>query len=107
MTFELGTQDCIIIHLWIFFGFQQRKRQDYRKINNDTFYRPPVTSAQCIIETDSYPDSAILLNYNDDDFCQEYGQTNEAFRALTKNDILQPYISDDDFRSTTNVNDMT
>ena len=66
---------------------------------NDTFYRTPATSFQCIIGTERYPDSAILLNYNDDDYSQGYGQRKEAFKALTKDDILQPYISDHDFRS--------
>ena len=56
-------------------------------------------SAQCIIGTEKYPDSAIFLNYNDDDYSQVYGQIKEAFRALTKDNILQPYISEDDFRS--------
>ena len=40
-----------------------------------------------------------MLNYNDDDYSQGYNQIKEAFKALTKDDILQPYISDDDFRS--------
>ena len=48
-------------------GFQQNDRQHDQNLNNDTFCRPPVTSAQCIIGTEKYPDSAILLNYNDDD----------------------------------------
>ena len=30
----------------------------------------------------------------------------QAFRALGKDDILQPYISDDDFRSSNNANDI-
>ena len=68
-------------------------------MNNDTFYRPQVTSTQCIIGTERYPDSGILLNYNDDDYSQGYGQIKEAFKALTKDDLLQPYISDADFRS--------
>ena len=72
--------------------------------NNDTFYRPPVTSAQCIIGTENYPDSSILINYNNDNYSQAYGQIKEAFRALTKDDILQPYISDHDFRSSNNNN---
>ena len=42
----------------------------------------------------------MLINYDDDDDnSQGYAQTKEAVRALTKDDILQPYISDDDFRS--------
>ena len=68
-------------------------------MNNDTFCRVPVVSAQCIIGTEKLPDAAILLNYDDDDCNQRYGQIKEAFKALTKDNILQPYISDDDFRS--------
>ena len=56
-------------------------------------------SAQVVIGTERYPDSAILLNYEDDNFSQGYGQIKEAFRALMKDDILQPYVSEDDFRS--------
>ena len=59
----------------------------------------PVTSAQVVIGTERYPDTAILLNYNDDDYSQVYVQIKEAFRALTKGNILQPYITEDDFRS--------
>ena len=81
---------------WIIVGFQQSDRQNDQNLKNDTFYKPPVTSAQCIIGTKKYSDSSILMNYYDDDYSQGYGQIKEAFRALTKNDILQPYISDQD-----------
>ena len=37
---------------------------------------------------------------------QSYGQIKEAFKALTKDDILQPYISDDDFRSSNDVDNI-
>ena len=84
--------------------FQQWDRQDSQNLNNDTFYRPPITSAQCIIETEKYPDSAFLLNYDDDDSSQGYGQIKEAFKSLTKDDILQPYIFDVDFRSSNERN---
>ena len=105
-NFELGTQEGINVPIWIIIGFQQQDRQNSQNENNDTFYRPPVTSAQCIIGTEKYPDSAILLNYNDDDYNQGYGQIKEAFKALTKDDILEPYISDNDFRSSNNNNDI-
>ena len=39
----------------------------------------------------------MLLNYEDDDYSEGYGQIKEAFRALTK-DILQPYITYQGFR---------
>ena len=85
--------------IWYFIGFQQKDRQYSQNLTNDTFSRLPVVSAQCIIGTENYPDAGILLNYDDDDYSQGYSQIKEAFRALTKDDILQPYMSDDDFRS--------
>ena len=105
-NFELGTQEGIKVPIWIIIGFQQQDRQNSQNENNDTFYRPSVISAQCIIGTEKYLDSSILLNYNDDDYNQGYGQIKEAFRALTKDDILQPYISDHDFRSSNNNDDI-
>ena len=83
-SFELGTQEGINVPIWIFVAFQQNERQTDQNLNNDTFYRPLVTSAQCIIGTEKYPDSGILLNYNDDNYSQGYGQIKEAFKALTK-----------------------
>ena len=50
-TFELGAQEGINIPIWIFVAFQQNDRQNDQNLNNDTFYRPVVTSAQCIIGT--------------------------------------------------------
>ena len=105
-TFELGTQEGINIPIWIFIGFQQNDRQHDQNLNNDTFIRLPVISAQVFIGTERYPDSAILLNYEDDDYSQGYGQVKEAFKVLTKENILQPYISDHDFRSSNDGNDI-
>ena len=59
-----------------------------------------------VIGAERYPESAIFLNYNDNDLSQMYGQVKEAFRALTKNDILQPYISEDEFGSSNEGNDV-
>ena len=105
-TFELGTQEGINVPIWIFVAFQQNDRQNDQNLNNDTFYRPLVTSAQCIIGTEKYPDSGFLLNYNDDDYSEGYGQIKEAFKALTKDNLLQPYISEHDFRSSNDGNNI-
>ena len=43
------------------------------------------------------------MNYNDDDYSQGCAQIKEASRALTIDDILQPNLSDNDFKST-NIN---
>ena len=61
-SFALGTHENMKVPIWIFVGFQQRGRQDSQKLANDTFCRLPNTSAQCVISTEKYPDSAILLN---------------------------------------------
>ena len=105
-NFEMGTQEGINVPIWITASFQQQDRQNSQNLNNDTFYRPPVTSAQSINGTEKYLDSAILLNYDDDDYNQGYEQIKEAFKALTKDDILQPHMSDNDFRSFNNNNDI-
>ena len=105
-TFEMGTQECVSIPTWIFIAFQQNDRQHDQNLNNDTFVRLPVISAQVVIGTERYPDSAILLNYDNDDYAQGYGLIKEAFKDLTKDDILQPYISENDFRSSNNNNDV-
>ena len=105
-TFELGTQQGINIPTFIFVAFQQNDRQHDQNLNNDTFVRLPVISAQVVIGTERYPDSAILLNYEDDEYSEGYGQIKEAFRALTKDDILKPYISEDDFRSSNEGNNI-
>ena len=105
-TFELGSQEGINIPTWIFVAFQQNDRQHDQNLNNDTFIRLPVISAQVFIGTERYPDSGILRNYDNDDYSQGYGLIKEAFRALTKDDILQPYISEDDFRSSNEGNNI-
>ena len=97
-SFELGTHDNMNVPIWTVVGFRQRDREDSQNLANDTFCRLPITIAQCIISTEKYPDSAILWNYNDDDYNQAYGLKKEAFKALTKDDILEPYISEHDFR---------
>ena len=105
-TFELGTQEGINIPTFIFVAFQQNNRQHDQNLNNDTFVRLPVITAQVVIGTERYPDSAILLDYDDDDYSQGYGQIKEAFKALTKDDILKPYITEDDFRSSNEDNNI-
>ena len=104
--FEFGEQEGINIPTWIFVGFQQNDRQHDQNLNNDTLVRLPVISAQVVIGPERYPDSGISLNYDDDDYSQGYGQIKEAFKALTKDNILQPYISDHDFKSSNDGNDI-
>ena len=56
--------------IWIIVGFQQIYKQDSQNLNNDTFSKLPVISAPCIIATEKYAHSSILLNDDDDEFSQ-------------------------------------
>ena len=88
---------------WIFLGFQQRNRPDSQNLNDGTFCRLRAVTAQAIIGTEKYLDAGILIIYDDDDdYSQGYAQIKEAFRALTEDHILEPYMSHDGFR-TSNV----
>ena len=102
--FDLGTHENMNVPIWIIVGFQQRDRQDSQTLVNDSFCRLLITSAQCVISTEKYPDSAVFLSYDDDDFNQGYGLIKEAFKALTKDDIVEPYISEHNFRTSNDGN---
>ena len=98
-TFEFGTQEGNNVPIFNFVAFQQNDRQHGQNLNNDAFVRLRIISGQFIFGTEKYPESGILLNYSDDDYSQAYGQIKEAFKAHTKDNILQPYKSENDFRS--------
>ena len=80
-NFELCSQESMNVPIWIIIAFQQRALQDSQNLNNDTFCRLPVTSAQCIFGTEKYPDAGILINYGDDYYSQGCAQIKEAFRV--------------------------
>ena len=80
-------------------GFQQRVRQDSKYLNNDTFFRLPVTGAQCINGTENGPDAGIMLNSDNDVNSLGNGQIKGTLRALTEDDIHKPFILDHDLRS--------
>ena len=45
------------------------------------------------------------MNYNDDNYSQGHGRIKEAFKALTKYNILQPNKNEDVFRSSNDDDD--
>ena len=55
---------------WTYVGFQRNDRQNNQNLNKDTFIRLPIISVQVIIGTEKYPDGAISLNYDDDNYSQ-------------------------------------
>ena len=59
-TFELANREGVNVPILIYVVFQQNDRQHDQTLNNDTFYRMPVTSAQCIIGNEKYLDGGKL-----------------------------------------------
>ena len=96
---DLGSQESMNVHIWRIVGSQQRKRQNWKNPIKDSFFRKPVASVHCIIRTENYLDVRILLNYDEYEYNQGYEHVKEAFRSLARDDILQPYLSSHDFRS--------
>ena len=80
-------------------GLNKERNRSHKIWTLILFFRLPVASTERIVPTEKYPDSGIIKSYDNDDYFQGYGQIKEAFRALTKDDILQPNKSDDDFLS--------
>ena len=58
--FQIGPQEVINAPTFISIGFQQQDQQNSQNLNNDSFCRPPVVSAQCTVSTEKYPDAAII-----------------------------------------------
>ena len=65
-NFELGSEESMNGPIWIVIGSRQRDRQDSQNLDSDTFCRLAITSAQCIIGTEKYPNSSVLFNYDAD-----------------------------------------
>ena len=108
-NFGMNSQESMNVVIWIYIGFHQRDRQNSQSLKNenDTFCRLPVTSCRAIIGPGKHPDAGISLNYDDGDCSKGSAQFKECFKALTKGDILQPYLSDDNFRSSNTRVDIT
>ena len=71
----------------------QRVQFNQKRQKEDTFYRPSVVIAQCIIGSRKDPDAELSCNYAIDIKKQAYGETVSCFRQLAENIILQPCIT--------------
>ena len=89
-TFALGVGDGIDIPIYVIVGFMQRDQFNQQHQNNDTFCRPSVVNAQCIIGSEKPPDAGINCNSAIDKYSLAYGVIVSCFRHLAKDNILQP-----------------
>ena len=62
-TFELGVGDGIDKPIYVMVGFMQRDQFSQQHQNNDTFYKPSVVNAQCIVGSENIPDAGNNSNY--------------------------------------------
>ena len=104
-TFELGVGDGSDIPIYVTVGFMQRDQFNQQHQNTDTFYRPSVVNAQCIIGSEKTPAAGVNCNWAIDKYSQAYGENVSCFRHLAKDNNLQPYITQKDFIISNNYPD--
>ena len=75
----------------------QRDHFNQQHQNNDTFYRPSVVNAQCLIGSEKFPDAGIFCKYAIDQKSQANGDNVSCFRFLAKDNVSQPYFTQKDF----------
>ena len=107
-TCEVVCQESNNMPAWILVRFQLGNRLESNKRNDGTLSRPAVTNGQCTFGTQQDPDASIIKNFDDDNCSDGHVQLKESFKALRKNDIVQPQNSDHDFRfSNRDIDDKT
>ena len=104
-TFELGVGECVDVPRYVIVGFMQRDQCIQQHQNNDTFYRPCVVIAQCIIGSKKFPNAGKNCNYAIDTFWKSYGESVSCIRHLAKYNTLQPFITQKDFVTSNNYPD--
>ena len=72
-TLELAVGHGVDIPVYIVVGFTKRDQINQQHQNNDTFQRPSVVNAQCMIGSKKFPDAEISCTYASDKYSQEYG----------------------------------
>ena len=96
-TFDVGVGDGIDIPIYVTVGFMQGDQFNQQHQSNDTFYRPSIVKAKCVVGSGKFPDAGVNCNYAIDKYSQAYGENVSCFRHLAKDKILQPYITQKDF----------
>ena len=104
-TFELGVEGGIDKSIYVRVGFMQRDQFNQQHQNIDTFFRPSVVNAQCIIRSEKFPEAGINCNYAIDNYSKQMEKLFSCFRHLAKGNILHPYITQKDFTTSNNYPD--
>ena len=87
-TFELGVQKCSDVPFYVIVGFVQRDQFNQQHQNNDTFCRPTVVNAQCIIVSEQFSNAGINFTFAISKYSQAYGETVSCFKPSPKDKIL-------------------
>ena len=101
-NFELGVGDGFDVPIHVVVGFMQRDQFNQQHQNNDIFYRSSVVNAQSIRRSEKFPGAGINCNHAFDKYSQAYGEIVSCFRHLSKDNILQQYITQKDFITSNN-----
>ena len=84
--------------------FQEKVWRNIQQHENGVFVRLPVSCAQCNSGAEKNPDAGKKFNYDHGNYSQIYGEGLSCFRHLTGNNILSPYLTQNDFISNIGYN---
>ena len=91
--FNLVVREGLDLTTDVIVGFRQRDRLKYQLLSFDSFYTPPLKLAQSIIRTEKYRGAGIFIGHAEADYSRGYSQFVSFVEDLTKDDIIQPFIS--------------
>ena len=101
-NFALGVEGGIGITIYVVAGLMQRSQLNQKHQNKETFFKPSVVNAHCIIGSEKFPDAGIICNCAIDKYSQAYGEVRSCFSHLAQYNILQRYITQKDFVTSNN-----
>ena len=92
-SFDLGVGEVIDLPIYVTVELQRRDRLNIQLPYKNCFCRQPFELAQGNIGAEIHSDAGINLNYAEDKYNQGTSPVVSCIQKLTKDDILQPFIS--------------
>ena len=75
----------------------QRDQFNQQHHNNDTFCRPSVVNAQCIVGSEKFPNAGVICSFAIEKHSQAKAQNVSCFRLLAKVIFLKTFITQKEF----------
>ena len=74
LNFNFDVIEGKSLPIFVIVSFQQSYRLNVQLWKKNSFRRPPVKLAKCLIGNERYTDGSIFLNYAENEYSQSYSQ---------------------------------